>query len=701
MLRIPALLSAIRFPSPLEIVGELWFCAKTQGLWWAISVILHAVILSAVLLFMGNVAPPKIEDKAPAFDTEITTVAGNPDIEHFALGDATIDAADLSSDLSTPADGSSETIDTTLSHSTETGDALNPGGGNATSGETTSVAGMGGISSGLFGPGARARRGGGVGLSVGTGLGASAGGGIGNGNGIPRRRAVDGVRAANGVGGAAEGVTAGIRGDLHGGDVYLVWLLDASISLYDDRQRLADKLMPFYHEMAGRNANTQSRLNSAVVAYGSIPVEVQSSTKQFNRMLDAIRGMPIDPSGKENVMSAVQFCLQKYKHKARGRMRIVIWTDESGDDNQLLEETIEQCRKFKAVVNVVGPSSVLGSDRGLQTYTDKSTGYKFLLPVVRGPDSCLPERLMLPYWFDTSSGAGTFAGGIVADGMPWYGGALRERLLSGVGPYALTRLSLETGGTFTLLDRPEDKSPFELDAMKRYFPDYDTADTILKKIRKSPLRLATWEAAMMTYREVNLAPPKTHFYLQRQSQYPFREVGPSYRPPAEFRRLLLDDLPKQIAHLTASAKLIEEALARITREKEMDVEYAKERSPRWKAWYDLTHGRLLAMSIRHREYLAACQWFITPGNLKPTTNHITFQATEKLRTADKSLEDRKTKALELLKRCQEANKGTPWELLAKWELEQGLGVEVVEHIVPVPGPSGPSPPPPKVVLPNL
>ena len=60
-------------------------------------------------------------------------------------------------------------------------------------------------------------------------------------------------------------------------------------------------------------------------------------------------------------------------------------------------------------------------------------------------------------------------------------------------------------------------------------------------------------------------------------------------------------------------------------------------------------------------------------------------------------------AKKLLERCRDENRGTPWELLAQWELENAFGVQPVQHIIPVPQPSPPVvlPPEPKIVLPKL
>ena len=406
-------------------------------------------------------------------------------------------------------------------------------------------------------------------------------------------------------------------------------------------------------------------------------------------------------------MAAVLQVLNRYALRAKGRLRIVIWTDESGDDTSLLEEAIGACRKSNTVVHVVGPSSVLGTDRGLQPYTDQATGYSFMLPVTRGPDTCFQERLLLPYWFDSSADAGIYNGFMVAEGLPWYGGALRERLMSGVGPYALTRLALQTGGTFTILDRPGESSPFDLAAMQGYFPDYGNAIEIMQQLRESPFRSAIMRAVEATYRPINLAPPRMRFPMVRSELYTFTEYQP-YMPPPAFRHQLTANIAEQVALVGTSAKLIEESLRNFG-EEDWESSYAAEPSARWRAWYDLTHGRLLAMSIRHQEYLATCKLVMTPGNLSAETNAIQFGPGQELLSGNAELSRRREKAKELLNRCVSSNQGTPWAMLANWELQVPMGVFASQEVIPPPPPPrivvGPPPPParpaPVIQLPRL
>jgi len=525
--------------------------------------------------------------------------------------------------------------------------------------------------------------------------------------GVPHARTspAEGVSAAKGAEGAANGIIGHLRKDLDEGPIFIIWLLDASISLQADRTRLASTLQPFYADFE-RQGKEQPQLLSGVVAYGQSVNQVQDTTAFHKKSLTAIEKIPFDQSGKENVMAAVRHVLSRYGTRAKGRLRIVIWTDESGDDTANLEPVIQACRQSRTKVHVVGPSSVMGTDRGLQPYTDSATGYSFLLPVTRGPDTCFQERLLLPYWFDASANAGVFNGFMVADGLPWYGGALRERLMSGVGPYALTRLALETGGTFTILDRAGETAYFDLNVMKDYLPDYGNAAEIMAQVKASPFRTAIMRAVEATYRPTNLAPPRMIFPTLRSEFYPFEELS-YYMTAAEFRSYLAAAFAQECSLVQKSAGFIEGALRQFG-DDDWESSYENESSPRWRAWYDLTRGRLLMMSIRHKEYLATCKWLISPGNLASATNMVSFVPGNQSLNDQQDVANRHELASHLLARCVQKNPGTPWAMLAEWELETALGVAPIQDVIPPPQPvpvvAGPAvlpASPPVIHLPRL
>jgi len=282
-------------------------------------------------------------------------------------------------------------------------------------------------------------------------------------------------------------------------------------------------------------------------------------------------------------------------------------------------------------------------------------------------------------------------GAQIAKGMPWYGGPHREGLLSGIGPFALTRLAMETGGTFTLLDHSEDQGPFKLEKMRRYLPDYESAEDYIRRVQASPLRTAVSSAVQRTYQKVNIQPPIMSFVISRSDRYPYT-ITYAYQSPAAFRALLFDELPRQEQLAAIGSKAIEYALEVFGKDG-LEDEYFSERSPRWRAWYNLTRGRLLAMSVRHLEYLLTCQQVRKPGFLNLDTNRITFHPVPEYKAGD-MIEQRAKEAFRLLDRCRKENADTPWALLAQWELDHALGLRVEQIVIPVPQSGGPAPPPP-------
>jgi uncharacterized protein YheU (UPF0270 family) len=346
--------------------------------------------------------------------------------------------------------------------------------------------------------------------------------------------------------GAVDSVTERIKRQLERGDLLVVWLLDASHSLVDDRKRVAERLGPFFEEIAADRDEKSHVLLNAVVSFGKSIKQQVAPTEFGERIIEAVEKMPVDRTGKENVFTAVARSARSYRSNwANKQMMIVVWTDETGDDTQSLEETIEICRQNQVTVSVVGPSSVLGAETGLHSYTDPTTKEVYQLPVNRGPDAALPERIELGYWFSARPPRG--ARGTRRGTPSWYGGRHLRGIASGFSPYQL------------------------------------------------------------------------------------------------------------------------------------------EQSPRWRAWYDLTRGRLLATSVRLEEFRLALDAVVEKGVLRENTNYLVFVPSLQL----KSSEEFRARAMEaetLLRRCIKQNPGTPWAYLAEREYVHGLGVSVQQRTLTlVPG----------------
>ena len=486
---------------------------------------------------------------------------------------------------------------------------------------------------------------------------------------------------------AVDGIGEQIRDMLGEGDVLVVWLLDSSLSLVDDRQRVANRLTQVYAdigqdlaEKAKVKGQKVPKLTNAVVAYGAVQAEVVPPNPFAGRAVNAIREIPLDPTGLENVMTAVSKCAIRYSGSVKRKTLIVIWTDESGDDILALEPTIAICRQNRVHVSIIGPTAVLGAQEGSHTWTHP-TGRLFHLPVLKGPDTALPERLRWPYWWQPHLPAWHDAElGTREEFYGWYGGPDLAAMSSGFPPYALTRLAVQTGGTMTIFDRRVDRGPFQLDEMRPYTPDYRSAAEIMEELRYFPLRQMVLLSVDVTRSNSPPSVPRVHYRLTGAPR---------------MRRML----SRQEFQLREEQLVLETALAPFGAKGREDL-YQGESSPRWRAWYDLTYGRLLAQSVRYAEARALFLMLSQPGALPDNANCLDVGPAARI-LAGKQSEERAREAERLLRRCLENNPKTPWAYLAQRELDYPVGLTHSAWYLepPPPAPAMPAGPAPPVIVP--
>lgn len=469
------------------------------------------------------------------------------------------------------------------------------------------------------------------------------------------------------VDGAVDRITHELALRLEQGPVFVIWLLDQSISLEDERIAVADRMSRVYKEIGDVGQGRSSGLLAAVVGFGERVTEAVPPTSEAEKIINAIRSLPNDPSGVENVFSSIIYGIERFKPMitAEGRQcMVVVWTDESGDDILRVEEAVALCRRYDVPVFSVGPSAMFGRQMGTHSYLNPEDEQIYELPVMRGPDTSFQERLALPYWFE---------------------GDQLEVLHSGLGPYALVRLSMESGGAYFINDAERDRSPFRLEAMRDYMPSYASITDYQKQVSSSPLR-----------RAISMVVAQSHqLKFKNTPQLQFAPTGETF----------VDDL-RDAQMLTAYNIPRLEPLLAAFGPKGMEAEYEKEESPRWRAWYDLTYGRLLAMYVRNSEYNWVCAEMKGKGAdfVNKESNRWTFKPDKQIRMGS-SNERMAQEAIRLLTRCIEQNPGTPWEALARRELKFPVGFKIEESYVapPPPPPMGPpsTVPPPPPPPPNM
>lgn len=496
------------------------------------------------------------------------------------------------------------------------------------------------------------------------------------------------LNSSSTISGAVDRVLADIQQRLSGGDLLVVWLLDASHSLVDDRKHVAERLQPFYADLIDGRGDSGHQLYSAVVSYGSSIRQRVPPTQFGQRIVDAVEDLPVDRSGNERVFDAVAKCATNYREsRPDTQLLIVVWTDESGDDVDNLESTIQVCRNSTVSVSVVGPSSVLGSDTGLHSYTDPKSSSVYQLPVRRGPDTAMQEKLELGYWFVDRGGRRGRRGG----GPIWAGGRQLVGLLSGFSPHALTRLAHQTGGAYTILDREQDRAPFDSDLMRAYRPSYGSLQQYEQQIEAHPLRRAVLNAVRETSNR-NLSEPPTMLFIKRTGERVFDYMR-YYYPPDQFLAKLRSSRSRLKGQALRNARVIEKALRHVSEDDTLstglDHLYQYETSPRWRAWYDLTRGRLLVASVRLEEYRLTLDAIVQPGALASTTNHVILIPRQETRYGE-PFRRRAEEAEFLLRRCVQEHQGTPWEVLAQRELDYALGIGIREMALTL-QPGGPAP----------
>ncbi len=491
---------------------------------------------------------------------------------------------------------------------------------------------------------------------------------------------------ASSVEGAVDGITDSIRALLEKGDLLVIWLLDSSQSLVDDRKRVAARLEPFFDEVRRNRADQDHRLLNAVVSFGAGLQQRVAPSEFADRIVNSVEKLPVDKSGKENVFAAIAESTRNYRKKWAGQLLVVVWTDETGDDTERAEETIAICRKHRATVAVVGPSAVLGAETGLHSYTEPETDVTYQLPVRRGPDSAVRERIELGYWFwvrpPGSAGwrpenqpRGGFRRGPAFPS--WYGGRDLVGIVSGFSPHALTRVAVHTGGSYTIFDRPEDRGPFRAEAMPAYAPDGRSVAEYRADAEQHPLRRGVLQAVEETVGQ-QLTAPESMFFVVRDKYQPASFYRP-YLTPAQFVSRLRATRRSWLRKAARQARVVEKALAHVSEGTETADsplrEYDLETSPRWRAWYQLTRGRLLVVSVRLEEYRLALEAVGERGFLESTTNHLVLRPSQRL-VSGPLYQTRAAEAAELLQTCIAEHADTPWAYLAQRELAHYLGIQV-------------------------
>ncbi|MBN8603455.1 MAG: hypothetical protein J0M26_20640, partial [Planctomycetes bacterium] len=247
-------------------------------------------------------------------------------------------------------------------------------------------------------------------------------------------------------------------------------------------------------------------------------------------------------------------------------------------------------------------------------------------------------------------------------------------------------------------------------------------------IENKPLRRAIVEAAAITDAKI-YSPPGFFFPTIVMDSYPYTR-GILYVEPENFPGVLSQQISVHTRKLRGARQTVQQAIevmlfrpgqlatsgtgsdsaktkpSMILSKASIPVEYEYEKSPRWRAWYDLNLGRLLYQSVRMDSYVAVAEELTAKEAAEQIReqkfNSVTLRPSDNYPSSSE-VSSRASLGRFLLERVVEEHPNTPWSQLAKWELEHSPGFAYdFGTVVKLPaGPMRPGPVTPAPRIPRL
>lgn len=474
---------------------------------------------------------------------------------------------------------------------------------------------------------------------------------------VPEGTLGDGLATATGYGDAMDRITQELLNMLAKSKVQVVWLLDQSESMQDDREEVTQRIERVYQELGLSAAAKDDALLTGVIAYGNGTTNLTPQpTYKPEEIMAAIRAVQNDPSGDEMQCQAAQFAMATFGKTAaasRRQLALIYVTDESGDmttNISQLENTIGMAKQLNCKIFVLGREAVFGYPYAFMRYLHPETKTNHWLRIDRGPETPWPEQLQI-------------------DGF----NRREDAFPSGFGPYEQSRMARQTGGIFFMLPSPEVNLVgrradliYDADAMRPYLPDLSDRQDYSSERDKSQMRAMIWKVitdlnpydkakgSRIGVRTQNFPIDRAKFATEAQNQ--MKRAG------------------DMIQYLQDAQRALESVAAQKNRDP----------SPRWRANYELIYAQTISYQARLQEYGWYLAEFIkTPKPIKnihgPSrpTNEWNVNTLKRLLKPEVT-QPLRDKADELLRQVVKDHPGTPYAARAEWELRRGYGVELHE-----------------------
>ncbi|QDT31771.1 vWA domain-containing protein [Thalassoglobus polymorphus] len=451
--------------------------------------------------------------------------------------------------------------------------------------------------------------------------------------------------------------------------VMAVWLFDASSSLADDREEIQNNFDKIYEELdiakkqATSGKQRYAALETMIASFGEKTYpHLKKPTGDLDDIRKAIGEIKEDPTGKENMYTAIAGAIDQYSVGAKRsdrKLAIIVVTDETGDDEAMLEEVIAKAERAGSPVYFLSREAIFGYPYSQIRWVDEETKLPFWIRVDRGPETAFPECLQ-------------------------YDGFHRrwDSASSGFGPYGQVRLAKKSGGIFFLLNSEEKNMTGALAQTQRKFDD---------------LAMKEYEPLLLSRRDYEASRNKSEFRKTIWQVIVALNPHSGYDPQLNIRH---EHYPMDIAEFKAEGKLqfdkvvramnkVQEGVNRLEKVQSLRDE---EREPRWRAAYDLAYAQLLCYRVRQFQYLLALDKHVkeNPKPKDPKHNEWYKAYTRDMLPPDEQqvkatkvdmeeLEKQKALAFKMYDRVIKEHPGTPWAQRAQAEKSWGFGVKFVSR----------------------
>lgn len=449
------------------------------------------------------------------------------------------------------------------------------------------------------------------------------------------------------VGGVLDRLTIEIANNAKNNDLNVIWLFDASISLSKQREDIRDRFEKIIQEI-GMNSFSHS-IKHTICSFGSSLSIINSDpTNDTDILYRSIDSIVLDETGIENIFGSIEQLCKQYKTT---RNMIVVFTDEVGDDLNLLDKTVVEARRKGTRIYVVGPPAPFGLSSIQFKYVDPDPKFdqnEKWVEINQGPETLFKMTLDLHSLPIDESG-----------------------LDSGFGPYALSKICVDTGGIYFAVhpNRNENQvskkeiSPlssyisvfFDNAVMKKYSPDYRSILLQTKENQTHKIKTALLNACKIPIQINNNQ--KINFTAYTEGEF-----------------------VEQLNEAQKYSAKIEPQIDRIyTILKEVEPQSKSLDEKRWLASYNLAMGRILATKCRIELYntmLAEAKTGLQKSDPKNNLWNLEFDA--EFTTKSSQLQKSYTAAIKYLQSIVSDFPDTPWALVAQNELDTPMGYKWID-----------------------